>query len=628
MSDADIEFSGADVRFKDFDALREAHNAERKAHEDWCNNQRKSDSVPDQEANGHKAGIKAFIERASATGTVIGNERDRRAARAMLEYWAAELVMVGTTRAEALVAPRLADYGGGPQNPGEAPNQILLPDQLSRDRIRFIAAARLWDESGRGAGYLLNGKALEQAMRFRKSDPILKDFIGESERVEKNVKDLRRQLIIGSVIASVLVTAFFMFASLYIFWFTPREAHRTITFLKTDATPTSEEQTAALEFLDWAQQWSSTDPYDLSAIPVALKEIRIFDLKMRAPNFSADNFEGVSFPRAELIGASFARSRFSFTTGLQPNDMREARLNLAQFRGAKIANTSFEGAQLYNAVFDRSALCKVNFSGAALQRASFWGAEIDTATLETLKQTAWWLAEGWSWAEIQRFTNSTEKNTDTENAKLRSSLKNSYGYRDDINFSVDLYNVSSLGSTGQVRALADMAWKRAVWGIDLLAVDGEVQNSNKIAPTAIDAVDQALATIEQLQANQIGSDAYTDIWATILDTKAYILLQSGRPNDAIALFEQLKKSNSSYKNLPPDSLFRYAIAQSASGVIGEAMWMANLDAAITNGGYQPTHELHGLKKLVFDNQKIVQKIGVQTEARWPQVLAPDQRCPT
>jgi hypothetical protein len=132
-----------------------------------------------------------------------------------------------------------------------------------------------------------------------------------------------------------------------------------------------------------------------------------------------------------------------------------------------------------------------------------------------------------------------------------------------------------------------------------------------------------------MRADQKQSNAYSDLWATIVDTKAYILLQTGNWKESLQLFEQMRTSDSNYRNLgpdsgPADSLFRYAIAQYASGA-DEAIWAANLDAAINKRAYTPTHELYTLRKFIFADKTITEMLQKQNNASWPQI--PKQGCP-
>src|SRR5712692_5855769 len=57
--------------------------------------------------------------------------------------------------------------------------------------LQLIAAARLWQESGHKAGYLLSGEALTEAAQFRDAAPELKELIAASEQAARRRIALR-----------------------------------------------------------------------------------------------------------------------------------------------------------------------------------------------------------------------------------------------------------------------------------------------------------------------------------------------------------------------------------------------------------------------------------------------------
>ncbi len=72
--------------------------------------------------------------------------------------------------------------------------------------------------------------------------------------------------------------------------------------------------------------------------------------------------------------------------------------NFSQFRDTLLTETKFKEANLYRASFDGAQLCNVDFKGASLLLASFWN---DSATHRSCSRNgAWWLAKGWSPAQI------------------------------------------------------------------------------------------------------------------------------------------------------------------------------------------------------------------------------------
>ncbi|MBB2671531.1 UNVERIFIED_ORG: DNA/RNA endonuclease G (NUC1) [Rhizobium esperanzae] len=160
--------------------------------------------------------IHAFIGKVVATGRLLADPEDRRAAQRVLDYWSAELLSdpegewseagpatlaayqgaptpVGTTSAGA--GPKLGK-SVAPDDPAPAESEAAAEIEAEtrlRDRqshslryVRLSALARQWRDSGL-PGYLLSGDALAEAQEFR-NDPDIAPLIKASQIAESDAK--------------------------------------------------------------------------------------------------------------------------------------------------------------------------------------------------------------------------------------------------------------------------------------------------------------------------------------------------------------------------------------------------------------------------------------------------------
>jgi len=121
-----------------------------------------------------------------------------------------------------------------------------------------------------------------------------------------------------------------------------------------------------------------------------------------------------------------------------------------------------------------------------LRLASFWGVTSDEQTKEHLKNTAWWLAVGWPWSDIEKLAHDGKARSDR--------LKQSLGFQHDIGDATRSLSRSSPGSLDYALALSDMAFTYAIWGIDLTgpgytsdpcAAQGVPENGRRAAEQAV-----------------------------------------------------------------------------------------------------------------------------------------------
>jgi uncharacterized protein YjbI with pentapeptide repeats len=578
--------------------------------------------------------LRAFLAKAQKTGAVLVEPGVRKAAQGILDYWCAELAGLADAKAEdfvplALMPPDISTLPALEQTAG-ASEQTTQRKEDQRVLIRLSGMARQWRNSGRQAGYLLTGEALEQARPFAEKDTDLMEFIEASEQAEYAKRRRKRNIAYGSMVGTVMlgcVATFFIWQ----FYALPLKSKSWIRQIAESTL--SETQTNNLAWLATFQPWMP--PYDLSGTP-KLSNIRIPGLRLYAPNFSGGvKFSRVLWEKAELPSASFNQSVIfmeadatssegrgfnwyditswilRWSRGAPPdwtkirwNEFSGAELKLAQFREAQIITTSFAGADLYRAVFDRALLCDVNFGNADLSNASFWGATIDDRTYGWLRKTAWWIAVGWNsddFKKLLRPQNESQSDPQSpsvypptnaaEGRALRQALRTSERFHTDLEIPI---TQTGRGTFGRAVALNDMAWTLATWGIegDDLTPNPAACNSSSLPKDALEAASQAICIVADLKNNGIRDIDYDNWFSNFRDTQAYILMQANRMAEARALYEKDLDRTEADGGM----LFRYAIALYATGEEGAAD--AKFENAIRQKEYLPSTELQNLKQYI------------------------------
>jgi Pentapeptide repeats (8 copies) len=616
------ETSAVDAGYQSLVALRDGHLALKQ-------------SISESEGPGAAntaASIRAYLAKAREAGAFIADTRERRSAQGILDYWSAELAGLPDATAEDF-APLLllpADterVATAPQGDRAESAATTANKETDRALIRLSAMARQWRDSGKQAGYLLSGETIEEAARFKDQDPNLAEFVEASQQVVERAKRFRKRLWSAIGVASVLLAAAGVTIS-YTEYLTKRY-DRFLAQIQTSGTVNNVELVRTLRTLDFIQPLRA--PYDLSGLP-KLANINLPGLRLYAPNFAGVEFSHVGLPGASLPVATFSAASFSFDGG-GDNDFSVAELRQAQFRNARIAFTSFAGADLYRAVFDRSILCDVNFSGANLRNASFWAVTLNDKTKEHLKNTAWWLAVGWPWSEIEKLAPPHQNTADRSKELKQESarvirLKASSGFQEDIRRSRETIQRSSVGTLERALALNDLAWTDAVWGLD---VTGSPEKSaadpcaaDNIPATAHDAAEQAVCIVGKLNSEGDKKGSQTELLSSLRDTWAYVQMQSNEMPAAVKTFEEIARDDPNSLGAGETS-FRYAIAQYAVGQ-DKAAAIQRFKYAIEEKRYQPTHELQTLRDYIFTVSEFVDVLKTSANTLWPPV-ANDTPCP-
>jgi hypothetical protein len=265
-----------------------------------------------------------------------------------------------------------------------------------------------------------------------------------------------------------------------------------------------------------------------------------------------------------------------------------------------------------------------------LRNASFWAVTADEKTKVTLRQTAWWLALGWPWDEIEKLAPPhLQPANSAEDEQLRSKLKMSTGFLDDIQKPIEDVKRGSAGTVERAVALNDLAWTDAVWGIDIhMPKDNQANGATAPDPctatglpaNAGEAARQAVCIVAKLNGEGDNKGKYTALLSTLRDTQAYIFLQDHDAANALKTYREMGSDNPASLE-DPETSFRYSIAlYAASSQDSErASAIASFTKAIREGRYQPTHELQTLRDHIFPVREFVEVLKDSSNKLWPPV---------
>src|SRR5262245_12748669 len=585
--------------FESFDALLRAHFALRR-------------SVSKRDATNIKEQIQDFIRQAPEVGAILGRSDQRKVAQSILDYWVAQLIVLAPEQVDysdsaVLVECRSPQPGDGSDKSeaieSKTIDRVVRLEEDKIDKIRFVAAARLWESKGRDEGYLLFGKAIEDASKFR-ADPDIDNLVAASEAYESN----RRKVSIA--VAATSLALLLVFIGFQFFWLPPlrdfiingiirgKEQDSKILRDVLGVDPT-ELKSVGLRSLGWFQYW--LPPYDLSGEEVKLSGNKLTGLKLYAPNFSSAELGDVNFAGATLESASFSGGT------IKNSHFDNANLNTSQFKRANITDSSFENAKLYRAIFDKSCLTGVDFKGAFLRSASFSGAHWNENFAENFRDTGWWFAYGWNSKEIEALSSVDQ-----------TGVAQSEAFKYQLGSDIDKLRNSRPGTGEQANALNRVAWTMATWGVgDLGEAPGELKAAcgpaNKRLTSALDFADEGICIARRLKAGRPGGDL-----ANFRDTRAYLLIQQGNLTEAYQEYQGLIGNDG-----PGDRLFRAAIVAAALSRTDQArssVLKMEADAKLQKSlalGYFPSHELQTLKNDIPED--FLKRIYDNNDKLWPQV---------
>jgi hypothetical protein len=502
----------------------------------------------------------------------------------------------------------------------------LTAEKHDSERLfRLIETARLWDGSGRSSGYLLNGEGsiadARKALNDSRDAPILlKEYVGASEAAwrERERRETRRlQMGLGLVV--VAASALFVLVVGIFYYMYNRQAliNNAIHDLLRDSSDrnytanqlASEEQNF-FKKMQFYQRFGGA-------------EINLIDTKL--PNLTLPNrsFDNLRLIRSTITGLDMSHDKddptylspYVFNESLiKSSNFSGANLAFSQFRDTLLADANFSNTNLYRASFDGAQLCSVNFNGASLLQSSFWNSTFDAATLRSLKSGAWWLAKGWTPAQINDLAGRETSRTgepdktmsESQSARERTLTelladpKKTRGITSDI---IEARNGLVAANDrredfARAQALNRWAWTLAINGLNVTPDDWRSGQSNApscvqaepIPKTAFCAANQALSLINDLSGKASPSaEDYRTFRASIEDTLGYILLQK---NDAEAALPLLTEGAGEKSRNERDALFRLSVAEYT---LGDKEWINDMQRSI-DLGYVPTHE----RALLFD----------------------------
>ncbi len=606
--------------FESLDALQRAH-AELRSSE------RESAHAADD--------LRAFLRRAVATGTILTDPDGRRDAQGIIDYWSSELVTLPSATAKDFMPVLL-------ERPVESASGGDVPEQRSRDIIRFSAAARLWRDSGKKHEYLLSKDALVEGAKYSKWDPDIAALVAASEEARRSARRNRFKVVFAAIAVGALCVTFVLRA--HSVWI-PDWSEKHVLRVSSGVTDPSTEvakvrrielwlpflinrqsyssafdksaQLTSLRWLAFYQPYLPPERSDLNFSRATLTGLDLTNLKLYGPKFVEAGLSEVVLDDAKLPSASFSDG------SIKQSDFKRATLDFSQFLRADIRDTSFTGASLYRATFNDALLCHVNFSQADLRKAWFRGVKFGGDFAKDFIDAPWWLASGWTGKQIVELSRQSY-----------DDLRKTAAFIKDMKRDQDALVTASPGTFQRANALNDLAWTRATYGLDIqrssnppaaealprvcLKRDDLNEADQKLCEAclkagdvpdnALDTVEQAVCILKMLNVREDSKGIYSGAEKNVKDTLAYILMQLNRMDEAVTYFNEILEDPSGGTNpaLAPEteSIFRNAIAQfylakNESDPVAKSRKtdtaLAGLKKAIEEKYYVPSHELHTLK---------------------------------
>ena len=171
---------------------------------------------PSQEATGSeedvKSAIRKFVVKARNTGAVLEKDAERQAAQNILDYWSAETVSITDISEKdwspEKLLPFVPETDASHDKSRLADAELVTLRERARKQIQLAATARLWKNSGNIPGYLLQGKALEEARAFSGADPDIAALVAASETRSRS--EFRVRILIG-IVCLLALLSFWLF---------------------------------------------------------------------------------------------------------------------------------------------------------------------------------------------------------------------------------------------------------------------------------------------------------------------------------------------------------------------------------------------------------------------------------
>jgi uncharacterized protein YjbI with pentapeptide repeats len=566
--------------------------------------------------------IRSFLHNASTAGRWLKEKSERLSAQRMLDYWSGELAGRPDLTADDMRLPRLVRADGddvaGSQPPEPRSTTETLDsgrtspaievldhelgsyDSKAKDQIRLAATARLWKDTGKDGFLLVKDDVIKFANAYKDTDPNIKELVDAS--IAYRVRRIR-QLIVATCVSAVCVAILAVMLYTTIFPAISRALQKEVVLWNKH----QDGQGKYLRYIGWTQIFMSAgNPVTLSRS--YLTKIEEEGIGIVAPNFVRSKLDHVYFDRAEMVGAIFAEARMDGVRFLRSN------LSFDTFNDTSFKNTSFAASQLYRATFDRAQFLSSSLNGANLLLASFRDTDLDRWTMESLRNTAWWLAVGWTSRQVKRLNGLDQTGLSQSPLYLELRHNKEFGA---VN--------SPPASWERVMAMNDLAWTQAQWGVDLGQISAQVEQAGDCSetpawvgggnPTASSALSNAMCTMhglmksEDFNAQSQHIETLLSNIGTVQSTLGYVMLQLSDVNDAAALkravevLEQadVHQNRGRSEVAAPNTRFMLAFAKAAyaralQDTELERDSLTRLGTTLRQDRYTPSHELHNLRK--------------------------------
>jgi hypothetical protein len=345
------------------------------------------------------------------------------------------------------------------------------------------------------------------------------------------------------------------------------------------------------------------------------KDMDLTGLHLLWPSFVESQFENVNFEGSDLRNSSFAESQ------IERAYFTNVRLQFSQFGKARLESTSFVGADLYRSTFDKAQLSDVDFAQADLDKASFRAITYDRNTRFKLRNTAWWLAFGWSSGQIEELTRLQPN---------EQALRESRAFIAEKTDIEEKLQRAAPRSRERALALYRLALANDKWGIDVYGT-GREPNPAFVADPELESDDHARKQREEFCREARGSTEIPKtarnaarqamcLWDDEIPVKlhevqallGYILLQMDQTdqlreavrhlNDAISKLEQ-EKPQKGLLAREGQLIFWYAAANYAlwrnEKVGSKEQAFKDLERSLATG-FIPDHELQHLSEVLRD----------------------------
>ncbi len=441
------------------------------------------------------------------------------------------------------------------------------------ERTRFRTKVQFWDQNGHPSANLVSGGQADRALAdYADLSATERAFIARSSSQSR-----KRNIFVGVAACLICVVSGY----LYYGWYSRHEAEKEQARAAQEA---EREQARTIAAYNAALYGSGTNLQPAFTylagknLPIRAQNRDIAELNLTGLYGNAETPAAVDFVKSNLRDIKFDSAKLPFASfseaTITKSSFKNTSLLFARFDEAVISSTSFVGAELYRTLFDRARFSDVDFSSTDLRSTSFRQVKLQQDKTPNFTGTAWWLARGWTFKQIDKI----------DEDYGRDKLKEVKSYQEDLARNQKRVEGAEK-PIDRAAALNDLAWTYAIYGIDLAA--------------AREAADKAQAIFEQLRNDPAWAQ---DTYENLQDTLAYILLQQKDFEGAKLTLERVPKK----LEREGETMFKYAIALQALAAplpepeksVTSGRAITYLEVSLGERNYVPSHELYLLKKLL------------------------------